>query len=135
MAMIKLAKPLGSNFVGNVTPIEFSVSDGVQILTNLTPMIQFTFSFTIGPTGPITFWNFFVETPFGNIRSINFGPGTAGDSASIEGAGLNLGFNRGPARSWRVVATAPDTGSTLSLMTLTLMALGLVARRFQRPAV
>ena len=28
----------------------------------------------------------------------------------------------------------PDAGSTLSLMTLTLMALGLVARRFQRAA-
>ena len=28
----------------------------------------------------------------------------------------------------------PDTGSTLSLMTLTLMALGLVARRSQRAA-
>ena len=31
-------------------------------------------------------------------------------------------------------ATAPDAGSTLSLMTLTLMALGVVARRFQRAA-
>ena len=29
---------------------------------------------------------------------------------------------------------APDAGSTLSLMTLTLMALGLVARRFKRAA-
>ena len=34
---------------------------------------------------------------------------------------------------WRAGHVA-DTGSTLSLMTLTLMALGLVARRFKRAA-
>ena len=33
-----------------------------------------------------------------------------------------------------VVRATPDAGSTLSLMTLTLMALGLVARRFKRAA-
>jgi len=44
------------------------------------------------------------------------------------------GFNFGRPGTWSTVATVADTGPTLSLMTLTLMALGLVARRFQRAA-
>ena len=36
--------------------------------------------------------------------------------------------------TWTIAGQVPETGSTLSLMTLTLMALGLVARRFQRAA-
>ena len=58
---------------------------------------------------------------------------------------IDYGRTSGPPRtSWHQqtsqgcgrmhVITAPDAGSTLSLMTLTLMALGLVARRFQRAA-
>jgi hypothetical protein len=46
-----------------------------------------------------------------------------------------FGANRGTPGIWSIIGRVPDTGSTLSLMTLTLMALGLVARRFQRPAV
>ena len=36
--------------------------------------------------------------------------------------------------AWSIAGTVPNAGSTLSLMTLTLMALGLVSRRFQRAA-
>ena len=53
----------------------------------------------------------------------------SGDEAHI--SLTDFGNNLQSPGGWRVVA---DTGSTLLLMTLTLMALGLVARRFQRPA-
>ena len=44
------------------------------------------------------------------------------------------GVNRHDQGAWSQLGTAPGAGSTLSLMTLTLMALGLAARRFQRAA-
>jgi hypothetical protein len=43
-------------------------------------------------------------------------------------------YNIGTPGVWSQGIATPDAGSTLSLMTLTLMALGLVARRFQRAA-
>ena len=53
----------------------------------------------------------------------------SGDEAHI--SLTDFGNNLQSPGGWRVVA---DTGSTLLLRTLTLMALGLVARRFKRAA-
>jgi hypothetical protein len=99
--------------------------------------MQFTF-YTDG-TGAIAQW--FVElgrlVPFvGIIDTANVLDGVNvvqddGQHRDPTGVAGNLGTPGG----WRLVATGvPDAGSTLSLMTLTLMALGLVARRFQRAA-
>ena len=49
-----------------------------------------------------------------------------------EGVGVN--FRRPGVWTRLPLPPVSDAGSTLSLMTLTLMALGLVARRFQRGA-
>jgi len=63
---------------------------------------------------------------------------TTGDfGVHDEGALFNdllaeLGENRDMPGGWVNVTAVADRGSTLSLITLTLMALGLVARRFQR---
>ena len=132
--MLTLAGPLAPNFNGFVTPIAFSFSDGVQTITNLTPGLgqSLTFHFQTGPTGVISDWTVDVflfggeeidtaKNPLG-ATTIDFGlmPGEAfGQITNNPGV-------------WATVPGVPDTGSTLSLMTLTLMALGLVARRFQR---
>ena len=55
------------------------------------------------------------------------------DDAGLD-ENLDQGFNNDSPGVWSVNASVPDAGSTLSMMTLTLMALGLVARRFQRAA-
>ena len=52
----------------------------------------------------------------------------------IPGPRRSFGDNFDTPGVWTPCTPVPDAGSTLSLMTLTLMALGLVARRFQRAA-
>jgi hypothetical protein len=54
-----------------------------------------------------------------------------GDGGHIS---ADLGENRDMPGVWSQGIATPDTGSTISLMTLTFMALGLVARQFKRAA-
>ena len=129
-AMITLATPLGPNFSGSVSPIAFTFSDGVQTITNLNATFS-SFFFQTGPTGAIIGWVVNGFVPGGHVASLGSAGLGADEGESIDGRGLN---SNQPG-TWAMVGVVPDTGSTLSLMTLTLMALGLVARRFQRPAV
>ena len=134
-AMITLATPLGPNFSGTVTPTSFKFTDGVQIITTHTATFSFFF-FQTGPAGEITAWFFDanfqrgVGGPFSDIQSSTQRTFPVLDVGSI---GARFGAAVDDPGTWAVAAT-PDTGSTLSLMTLTLMALGLVARRFKRAA-
>jgi hypothetical protein len=118
-----------------VTPLAFSFSDGVQTITNTNALGAPSFSFGTGPTGAITVWLVDLSGPLGSIDTVggdSLSPGDIGTFALPTGkvAGTN-----DTAGTWTTLtAQVPDTGSTLSLMTLTLMALGLAARRFQRAA-
>ena len=131
--MVTLAGPLAPNMpLTSVTPTAFTLFDGVQTITNLNALSS-SFSFSTGPTGAITGWNVFSGSPTGFIitNSVIQPPLDRGEL-------LELGDHLGTVRTsgtWALVSSSvPDTGSTLSLMTLTLMALGLVARRFKRAA-
>jgi len=126
--MVTLAAPLPPNFEGLVNPTAYILSDGVQTLQT-----GGGFFIVTGPTGLITGWD--ATAGFGSreedrvIASHNF-PGHVGDFGDIRiGEDVSRGFNFGAPGEWRILRVA-DTGSTLSLMTLTLMALGLLARRF-----
>jgi hypothetical protein len=55
--MITLAAPLGANFSDNVTPLAFTVSDGVQTFTNHTATTA-SFFFATDPSGVIPEWSF-----------------------------------------------------------------------------
>jgi hypothetical protein len=146
-AMVTLAAPLRANMppFTDVTPIAFTFFDGVQTLSGSNPDIDLdTFQFGTNAAGQITSWQISVD--IGVIGAItNFilnlnledpqDPHTHDTGGILENGGQ---FAEGttfrmPGVWSRGIAT-PDTGSTLSLMTLTLMALGLVARRFQRAA-
>jgi len=146
-AMVTLAAPLGANLpeFTDVTPIAFTLFDGVQTLSSSTPGIAFdTFQFGTNAAGQITSWQ--VSVDIGVIGAItNFiltlkledpqDPHIhdTGGMQEIGGQFAEGTTFRMPGVWSRGIAT-PDTGSTLSLMMLTLMALGLVARLFQRAA-
>jgi len=124
--MVTLASPLAANMPGTaVTPLAFSVSDGVQTFTPID--IGFGgFSFATGPSGNITNW--FIEvtddlqfngiiTNNGEDFGTNFG---------------DVGQNSGLPGHWR--NAAPDAGSSVALLSLSLTALAVAAQRFQRAA-
>jgi hypothetical protein len=115
----------------------FSLSDGVQTITDLVGH-NLTFGFATA-NGFITNWE--VDT-FGTEGEIvtrkNPNPPNPLEPPVIDLGVIpdaqSFGQNIGDPGVWSVVGAVSDTGSTLSLMTLTLMALGLVARRFKRAA-
>jgi hypothetical protein len=107
----------------------------MQTITNLTST-SFLFRFATGPTGAITVWGIVVAIGQGDGRAQIF---TINEPVFVADAGTTvlgtfLGLNRRDPGTWSVSGGVADAGSTLSLMTLTLTALGLVARRFQRAA-
>jgi hypothetical protein len=134
-AKVTLAGPLGANMpLTDVTPTAFTFFDGVQTITNHTAF-DVLFQFATDATSTITFWN--VGANPGDFPHIfTFNDPTDPFNRRDEGLDVNIDFGANFASPgvWTVNASVPDGGSTLSLMTLTLMALGLVARRFQRAA-
>ena len=128
-AMVTLAGPLGANMpLTHVNPTAFTFFDGVQTLnsTNSHPN-PFAFSFATNANGEIIAWAVEVDGGPSSIFTFN----DSGDGGHTFDA---IGSNRDSPGVWIQGNATPDAGSTLSLMTLTLMALGLVARRFQRAA-
>ena len=130
--MMTFASPLAANMpFGTVTPLAFSLSDGVQTITNVNA-IGSSFFFATGPSGLPSAWNISAHGLLGGISTAGGGSISPGDLGHLQtGPAGEVLSNPG---IWMVGGQVPDTGSTLSLMTLTLMALGLVARRFQRAA-
>jgi hypothetical protein len=127
-AMVTLAGPLGANMpLTHVNPTAFTFFDGVQTLnsTNSHPN-PIAFSFATNANGEIISWD--VEVDGGPSSIFTFSEPGRGDGGHIS---ADLGENRDMPGVWSQGIATPDAGSTLSLMTLTLMALGLVARRFQ----
>ena len=136
--MVTLAGPLAPNMpLTYVTPTAFTFSDGVHTITELTSSFSYI-RFATGPTGQIKTWNVgvFHPDPTGSLDLIyTTNAPTPKDIVFDAGyARTGVGSIDHQPGVWVIRSTVADTGSTLSLMTLTLMALGLVARRFQRAA-
>ena len=139
--MVTLAAPLPPNFQGTVTPTAFTFSDGVQTITDLTATIA-QILFSTGPTGLIQKWHIDLERDIGdNHQAV----GTVNDLASsgliadfaiqqVAGTIVGEGQNMLAPGVWVTRSAVADTGSTLSMLTLTLMALGVAARQFKRAA-
>jgi hypothetical protein len=135
-AMVTLSRPLPANMpFTSVTPTAFTFFDGVQTISNTTPNVDVFFVFATNARGEITLWfaQALANDPdFRFIDTIHDETGFTADGGGSDVPGS--GGNEDSPGVWSVNASVPDAGSTLSLMTLTLMALGLVARRFQRAA-
>jgi hypothetical protein len=126
-AMVTLAGPLGPNMpLTHVDPTAFTFFDGVQTLnsTNSHPN-PIAFSFATNANGEIISWRVEVDGGGSSIFTINDVLG-AGDGGHTSEA---IGSNRDSPGVWSQGIATPDTGSTLSLTTLTLMAFGLVRRK------
>jgi len=127
---VEFASPLGANMAfTDVTPlvVAFSVSDGVQTKTQ---PLSFNDLFEIGtgPSGLPQDWFIEVHTPTGTILT---------NTAAGDGGGLDFGpqgSNNLTPGVWSVSSAAPDAGSTLPLLSLSVTALGVAARRFKREA-
>jgi hypothetical protein len=125
-----------------VIPTAFTLSDGVQTITNNGPGTVFfsEFLFATDASGAISMWRAVVETIYNDFTTgaivTNNDPTDIHDSGILIpiGGPFVFGANERLPGGWSGPISAPDTGSTLSMLTLTLMALGLVARRFQRAA-
>jgi hypothetical protein len=130
--MLTLAGPLAPNLpLTDVTPTAFTFSDGVQTMTNLNAA-GFLFQFATDGSGDITQWIIRVIGLSGaEIQTNEPIGGFAFDEGTTE-LGAGMGANAGTPGTWSTVAGVADTGSTLSLMTLTLTALGVAAWRFKR---
>ena len=134
--MVTLASPLAANMpLTAVTPLAFSFSDGVQTITGPSTL-SFSFFFATDGDGTIIRWNFAVSTTQGLIQSKRsfFGsrPVDVGRMGPFSAGKFGLrDFAPG---SWTTTVTAPDAGSSLALLSLSLTALGVVARRFQGAA-
>ena len=132
-AMVTLATPLKANMpLTEVTPLAlaWSLSDGVQTLTNLNAFPNFFF-FATGPTGMITEWRMqvFGEAPGDTIASFNNLP-----TQDIGATETDEGTVFGAPGTWATGASVPDAGSSLALLSLSLTALGVAARQFKRAA-
>ena len=132
--MVTLAHPLHANMPPTqVFPTAFTFFDGVQTITNFDAHQPF-FSFATDGAGHITGWQAVTSGngPLSFIETALDGPHNVNDVGQI--SLKEHGFNTFSPGEWSGFVAVPDAGSTLSLMTLTLMALGLVARRFKRAA-
>jgi len=138
MAMVAATAP--NMPLTSVTPIAFTLSDGVQTITNLTPIFNVNFSVATGSAGQIRFWMMNVGPGPHGLGPYIFSSGTedpdnTSDGGSNDEIHQSHGANFGVPGTWTTVGSVADTGSTLSLMTLTLMALGVAVRRFKWAAV
>ena len=126
-ATITLASPLGDSLVFTpVTPVSFSVSDGVQtFFTNEFGILLVSeFAFSTDASGAIDGWDIYLE--FGLlhpnfIQTRNSG-GTAGDLGSMDVDGE--GFNQNSPGVW----TTPEP-STVSVLGAGLLGLVFIWRR------
>ena len=125
-ASITLANPLGDNLpLQAVTAIMFSMSDGVQTITNTTsPAAGPEFEFATNATGDIVNW--FVQVlagPNASILSAN-GLGSTLDRAVLSGANATV---FGDPRTW--TSTVVPEPSTWLMMLLGFAGLGFMGYR------
>jgi hypothetical protein len=135
-AMVTLAAPLGANMpLTEVTPIAFTLFDGVQTISSTNPDIttQFFF-FATNARGEITLWDVTAQI-LGTLPHMGIDTHNGGNPHApphdFGFVGPTAGQNSRMPGVWSG-RSVPDAGSTLSLMTLTLMALGVATRQFKR---
>ena len=129
-ARVTLASPLPANMsLQIVTSLAFSFSDGVQTLTNLTPLASPSFSFQTDASGNIFAWIVGVATAQAGIFTVNTADNVFAKGFSDDGEGQIL---RTPGTWSR--ASVPDVAPTFTLLALSATALGVAGRRLKPAA-
>ena len=82
---VEFSSPLPANMpLTTVTPLSFSFSDGVQTIAGTITQPGFSgFQFGTGPSGAITAWTIYMQTPAGGIGTDNGGSLATGDSGGL----------------------------------------------------
>lgn len=136
---ITLASPLGDNLSfsssadGNVIPVSFSFSDGVQTFTNSSGLTSVDFNIETNASGQITEW----------FISLSDGPGTSTITTSDSGAGVfdsgdqgddsTGGDNLNKAGTW--TSSSPSTvpePENLALLGVAMVAIAVFHRKLRR---
>jgi hypothetical protein len=108
-ASITLANPLADNLnLAPVTPLAFSLNDGVQTISNRTAPIITTFDFSTNATGEITEWDVGARFPSPS-SGIYFSIGTTNSPEFIGDSGIIArdtftGFNHNDPGIWTATA-------------------------------
>ena len=127
-ASITLATPLGDNLpLTLVTPLAFSLSDGVQTISNTSQSFATkAFEFSTDVTGNITFW--LADVVLNNNNAIHTEFQFTGDPGESDLGifGNNQAENRVDPGSWTITTPAVPEPPTVSVLGAGLMGLGLL---------
>jgi hypothetical protein len=132
-ASITLAAPLGDNQNSvNVTPIAFSLTDGVRTIDNNTPPMTTAFIFSTDAVGMITEWEVFASVGDINnrIETLDLGGDRVFDSTILTQS-IIAGNTASPGR-WTAPLTATPTPEPATVTVLGAGLLGLVLLRRRR---
>jgi hypothetical protein len=127
-----VATALGDNFNGNVSPTQFSFSNGLLSITNFN-LPSSVFDIQTSDTGAILQWNIALSIGFGSAGA-SISTSDSGDHSSIIGpTTFSSASNSGNPGAWSSVATTP-LPAALPLFASGLGALALLQWRRKRKA-
>jgi len=135
-----VAGGLGDNLNDqSVTPIAFSVTDGVQTLSSLNGAVTDDLIFSTNAAGAITAWEFYFTLGDGYIVSCKdlcgaggYDQGTPENTLACGYGACDFGTKLTPG-SWAVANQAPEIDPASAISGLALLVGGLVVLRGRRP--
>ncbi len=130
---LTLGSALADNFNGFVTPTAFSFSDGIQTLTNSTPLAQAGFLLITDATGAITQWQWLVKAVSG-AEMLSIGLGASGVDGTVLADGVSHATSGSPG-VWSPATTlnaAPEIDPSSAASGLVVLVGGLLVFRGRR---
>lgn len=133
-----LAAPLPANSLLNLTPLDWSLSDGVHTLDQSTPNLDtFVLSIETGANANFLSWSFLASAPIagpdGSIRTtLDTTNGLDLSSGYFSSGGVSTSMNMGNPGVWSSSTTIPEPGSIALTAVGGLVLIGGLWRRRRR---